>query len=110
MIISTVSTHQGLGFETPENISNSKPEEINTINDLILYKARTTPTTPLIAYPRSDSAGSELAEYTAKDLDHFADAVAKEFARSGLHPKVSTYRFGHSILSTSFAKYMTGLA
>jgi hypothetical protein len=109
MIISTVSTHQGLGFEPPESTVDSKPEEINTMNDLILYKARTTPNTPLIAYPRSDSAGSELAEYTAKDLDHFADVVAKEFARSGLHPKVSTYQFGILFFSTSCVKHIIEL-
>jgi hypothetical protein len=92
MIVSTIPDHPLIGLDTVETVLNLKPEEINTINNLILHKARTAPQTPLVAYPISDAPDSELAEHTAKDLDHFADVVAKELTRSGLRPTVYIIR------------------
>lgn len=60
--------------------------EPKTINELMLQRAATIPHTALIAYP--DEAGNWV-EYTAQDLDNFADEAAKELTRLGLTPKVS---------------------
>lgn len=86
MLVSTTSTPSGL--DAPNASKVSKPDQINSINDLLLHKAETIPNTPLIAYPASEHSSSDLAEYTAKDLDAFVDEAAKEYTRLGLLPKV----------------------
>ena len=68
---------------------SSRISSINNINDLIVHKAETQPTTTLLAYPASEHGRSDYVEYTAKDLDILADRVAKELTRLGLRPKVS---------------------
>lgn len=65
-----------------------RPKEINSINDLIAHKAETIPDTPLVAYPASDRSSDKLAEYTARDLDQFADVAATLLTGLGLLPKV----------------------
>ncbi|KAB2571366.1 Non-canonical non-ribosomal peptide synthetase FUB8 [Lasiodiplodia theobromae] len=87
MLVSTTSTPSGL--DAPNASKVSKPDQINSINDLLLHKAETIPNTPLIAYPASEHSSSDLAEYTAKDLDAFVDEAAKEYTRLGLLPKES---------------------
>lgn len=62
--------------------------QLNSINDLILHKAKTVPNTPLIAYPISKDGQSRLLEYTSRDIDLFVDATAKELDRLGLKPQV----------------------
>jgi hypothetical protein len=64
----------------------SKIDSINSINDLIVYQAQTIPNTPLIAY--SEHGSNSYVDYTAKDLDQFADEAAKELSGLGLRPKV----------------------
>jgi hypothetical protein len=66
------------------------PNEIKSINDLILSKAANVPDTPLIAYPDSPNGLDNWIEYTAKDLDLYADEAAKELSHLGLKPKVSS--------------------
>ncbi|KAK8196824.1 hypothetical protein IWZ00DRAFT_183202 [Phyllosticta capitalensis] len=63
--------------------------QLNSINDLILHKAKTVPNTPLIAYPISKDGQSRLLEYTSRDIDLFVDATAKELDRLGLKPQNS---------------------
>lgn len=86
MLVSATATPSGL--DAPNASKVSKPEPINSINDLIIHKAETIPNTPLIAYPASEHGSSDLADYTAKDLDNFVDEAAKEYTRIGLLPKV----------------------
>ncbi|OJD30201.1 male sterility protein [Diplodia corticola] len=85
MLVSTTSAPSGL--DAPNASKVLKPDQINSINDLLLHKAETIPNTPLIAYPSSEHSSSDLAEYTAKDLDAFVDEAAKEYTRLGLLPK-----------------------
>ncbi|KAF5011710.1 hypothetical protein FDECE_2170 [Fusarium decemcellulare] len=66
-----------------------KPEKINCINDFMLHQARSIPDTPLIAYPASELGASDFVNYTAKDLDAFADEAAKALAGQGLVPKAA---------------------
>lgn len=99
MLVSATSTPSGL--DAPNASKVSKPDQINSINDLILHKAETIPNTPLIAYPASDHGSSDLADYTAKELDAFVDEAAKEYTRLGLLPKVSIHVFPYkNILKT----------
>ncbi|KAF7563378.1 hypothetical protein G7046_g730 [Stylonectria norvegica] len=77
----------GLGQAEAVDASTIHEEEINSINDLLLHQARRIPDLPLICYPSSEAAGSPWAEYTARDLDRFADEAAKGLASLGLKPK-----------------------
>lgn len=65
------------------------PGKINSITDFIVYQAQIIPDTPLIAYPSSRHGASDFVDYTAKELDCFADKAAKELTRQGLVPSVS---------------------
>ncbi|KAL1616401.1 putative NRPS-like protein biosynthetic cluster [Neofusicoccum ribis] len=85
MLVSATSTPSGL--DAPNASKVSQPEQINSINDLLIHKAETIPKTPLIAYPASDHGSGDLVDYTAKDLDNFVDEAAKEYTRLGLLPK-----------------------
>ncbi|KAH7305946.1 hypothetical protein B0I35DRAFT_399895 [Stachybotrys elegans] len=58
-----------------------------TINELILQRAEVIPDQLLIAYPDENS---EWVEYTARDLDNFADEVAKKLSHLGLKPREKT--------------------
>jgi hypothetical protein len=66
-----------------------KPEEINSINDFIIHQARSIPDTPLIAYPASELGAADFENYSARDLDTFADEAAKSLASQGLVPRVN---------------------
>ena len=63
--------------------------EMRSINDLITYQACNIPDSPLIAYPGSEFGASDFREYTARELDLYADRGAKCLARRGLKPTVS---------------------
>ncbi|KAL1640959.1 putative NRPS-like protein biosynthetic cluster [Diplodia intermedia] len=88
MLVSTTSAPAGLDAPNASKVSK-QPDQINSINDLLLHKAETIPNTPLIAYPASEHSSNDLADYTAKDLDAFVDEAAKEYTRLGLLPKES---------------------
>jgi hypothetical protein len=66
-----------------------QPKTINSINDFVVHQAQIIPDTPLIAYPASEQGASDFENYTAKDLDVFADEVARTLASHGLVPNVS---------------------
>ncbi|KAM5344199.1 hypothetical protein ACJ41O_012736 [Fusarium nematophilum] len=70
-------------------VTISKPDKINSVNDFIVHQAQTIPDTPLIAYPASELGAADFVNYTAKDLDVFADEAAKLLASQGLVPKAS---------------------
>jgi hypothetical protein len=70
-------------------VTVTQPDKINCINDFILHQARSIPDTPLLAYPASELGSSDFADYTAKQLDSFADEAAKDLAAQGLSPFVS---------------------
>ncbi|CAM1507739.1 Fc.00g045870.m01.CDS01 [Cosmosporella sp. VM-42] len=76
-----------LGSADKVDSSTTYSEGINSINDFLIHQARTIPDVPLICYPATDSTGSEWAEYTAKDIDGFADEAAKDLSSQGLIPK-----------------------
>ncbi|KKY24427.1 putative l-aminoadipate-semialdehyde dehydrogenase [Diplodia seriata] len=88
MLVSTTSAPSSLDAPNASKVSK-QPDQINSINDLLLHKAETIPNTPLIAYPASEHSSNDLADYTAKDLDAFVDEAAKEYTRLGLLPKES---------------------
>jgi acyl-CoA synthetase (AMP-forming)/AMP-acid ligase II len=64
------------------------PQRLNTISDLLSYQAKHIPDAPIIAYPGSDYGSSDFVEYTAKQLDQFADLVAHGLTKAGLRPSV----------------------
>lgn len=66
-------------------------DKINSINDFIVYQAQSIPDTPLIAYPESKLGAANFVNYSARDLDIFADEAAKALTSQGLVPKVSRY-------------------
>ncbi|TLS31171.1 hypothetical protein PpBr36_03831 [Pyricularia pennisetigena] len=65
-----------------------KTTRFTTVDDLIRDRAATIPDTPLITYPNSRTRCADWIEYTARDLDAYADEAAKELSRLGLTPKV----------------------
>jgi hypothetical protein len=67
------------------------PSMPHTVDDLIQRRAKSHADTPLIAYPRSIRGCADFAEYTAKDLDRFADEIARGFHSQGLQPAVSLF-------------------
>lgn len=67
------------------------PVKFNSINDFVVYQGQTLPDTPLIAYPGSELGAADFVDYTAKELDQFADEAAKELASQGLTPTVRNY-------------------
>ncbi|TLD05173.1 uncharacterized protein PgNI_09153 [Pyricularia grisea] len=88
-------THQtNSETSTPsKNISQSNGAAHNstghftTVDDLIRDRAASIPDTPLITYPNSRTRCADWVEYTARDLDVYADEAAKELTRLGLIPK-----------------------
>lgn len=64
------------------------PGKINSITDFMLYQAQTIPDTPLIAYPASENGASDFVDYTARELDAFADEAARWLSEQGLRPSV----------------------
>lgn len=73
----------------PSAVTIPEPDKINSINDFIVYQAQSIPDTPLIAYPESTLGAADFVNYSARDLDTFADEAAKALTSQGLVPKVS---------------------
>ncbi|KAH7139791.1 hypothetical protein B0J13DRAFT_478097 [Dactylonectria estremocensis] len=72
--------------EPPEAVTVMEPDKINSINEFLVFQAQSIPDTPLIAYPSSKLGASDFVDYTAKQLDDFADSAAKTLASQGLKP------------------------
>lgn len=66
------------------------PGKINSITDFMVYQAQTIPETPLIAYPATENGASDFVDYTARELDAFADEAARWLSRQGLRPTVGS--------------------
>lgn len=75
--------------ETAAALDAIEPEKISSINEFLVYQAQSIPDTALIAYPSSKLGASDFADYTAKQLDDFADDAAKALTSQGLVPTVS---------------------
>ncbi|MCJ1445536.1 MAG: hypothetical protein MMC23_006041 [Stictis urceolatum] len=76
-----------------EGANNSKVHQgqaINSINELLVNRAVTIPDKPLLAYPTNGHDSGNYLEYTANDLDCFADEAAKRYTVLGLSPKPLT--------------------
>ncbi|KAF7555248.1 hypothetical protein G7Z17_g2275 [Cylindrodendrum hubeiense] len=63
-----------------------EPDKINSINEFLVFQAQSIPDTPLIAYPSSKLGASDFVDYTAKQLDDYADSAAKALNSQGLKP------------------------
>ncbi|KAK7402465.1 hypothetical protein QQX98_011792 [Neonectria punicea] len=72
--------------ETATALDAIEPEKISSINEFLVYQAQSIPDTALIAYPSSKLGASDFADYTAKQLDDFADDAAKALTSQGLVP------------------------
>jgi hypothetical protein len=81
-------SHDALAKPPTTDLDFQSEKEINSINDFIVHQARSIPDKPLIAYPASELGAADFENYTAKDLDAFADEAAKALASQGLIPKV----------------------
>lgn len=62
---------------------------MKSINDLIVNQAHLMPDLPLIAYPATEYGTADFTEYTARELDLYADEAAKHLSQQGLKPTVS---------------------
>jgi hypothetical protein len=76
------------GSASAPSVTLIKEDSINSINDFIVHQAQTIPNTPLIGYPGSELGAADFVDYTAGDLDAFADEAAKYLSQLGLRPKV----------------------
>lgn len=73
-------------------VNEIKDNSLDTIDDLLINRVQTSPNASLVAYPATLRGRSDYIDYTAKDLDRFADEAAKKFARPGLvtkHPSAT---------------------
>lgn len=70
--------------------SRTKITKPTTIDELTIHLAQTIPNEPLVSYPAHEFGVSDFTDYTAADLDLFADEAAKELTRQGLRPVAST--------------------
>jgi acyl-CoA synthetase (AMP-forming)/AMP-acid ligase II len=61
----------------------------NTIDELLRKRAETHPNQALLAYPKTFNGAADFVVYTARDLDRFADEVARKLQSNGLKPAVS---------------------
>jgi hypothetical protein len=68
--------------------ARSSLTKISTINELLINRADTIPDTPLVAYPASARGSRDYVNYTAKDLDRFADEAAIKLTALGLQLQV----------------------
>ncbi|KAL8377138.1 hypothetical protein RB595_008015 [Gaeumannomyces hyphopodioides] len=68
-------------------MAHTSTAHLNCVDDLIRERASTIPDAPLITYPNSPVRCADWVEYTARDLDTFADEAAKELTGRGLMPK-----------------------
>jgi hypothetical protein len=78
---------------TDSQTPNSSIPVHATIDDLLRSYAAELVDTPLVAYPVKGV--SDFEEYTAEDLDKFADAAAARYMSVGINPAVSTRAMLH---------------
>ncbi|TDZ41551.1 Adenylate-forming reductase Nps10 [Colletotrichum trifolii] len=72
---------------TVEIIETVKPVEPQTVTDLLLKRVEDAPDVDVLAYPASPRGRDDYVNYTARDLDRFADEAARQYARAGLLPE-----------------------
>lgn len=90
-LTSTIVDQPGFDSAKSPAVTTSHVEasgKINSITDFMVYQAQTIPETPLIAYPASENGASDFVDYTARELDAFADEAARWLSRQGLRPSV----------------------
>jgi hypothetical protein len=64
------------------------PSIPRTIDELLRSRAETHPNSALLAYPKSSRGVADFVTYTARDLDRFAEAVARKLQKNGLRAAV----------------------
>ncbi|KAL2882794.1 hypothetical protein SGCOL_002006 [Colletotrichum sp. CLE4] len=72
---------------TVEIVETVKPIELNTVTDLLLKRVDEAPDVDVLAYPATARGRDDYVNYTAKDLDRFADEAARKYAQAGLLPE-----------------------
>ncbi|KAF6835139.1 Iterative polyketide synthase CazM 2 [Colletotrichum musicola] len=72
---------------TVEIVETVKPIELRTVTDLLLRRVEEAPDVDVLAYPASARGRDDYVNYTAKDLDRFADEAARKYAQAGLLPE-----------------------
>ena len=93
-IMTAVATNiTALALDKPKATITVTPRSedipINTVDDLLLSRALTSPNTTLLAYPATPRGKTDYVDYSAKDLDRFVDHTAQKYAGAGLVPQVS---------------------
>lgn len=78
---------------TVEIVETVKPIELRTVTDLLLRRVEEAPDVDVLAYPASARGRDDYVDYTAKDLDRFADEAARKYAQAGLLPEVRLVSF-----------------
>lgn len=73
---------------TVEIVETVKPIELKTVTDLLLKRVEEAPDVDVLAYPATARGRDDYVNYTAKDLDRFADEAARKYAQAGLLPEV----------------------
>ncbi|GKT93887.1 NRPS-like enzyme [Colletotrichum tofieldiae] len=84
-----VATRSILTSEKPtvEIVETVKPIELRTVTDLLLRRVEEAPDVDVLAYPATARGRDDYVNYTAKDLDRFADEAARQYAQAGLLPE-----------------------
>ncbi|TID06887.1 Non-canonical non-ribosomal peptide synthetase FUB8 [Colletotrichum higginsianum] len=72
---------------TVEIVETVKPLELRTVTDLLLRRVEEAPDVDVLAYPATARGRDDYVNYTAKDLDRFADEAARKYAQAGLLPE-----------------------
>ncbi|KAK1856583.1 male sterility protein [Colletotrichum chrysophilum] len=73
---------------TVEIVETVKPvEQPRTVTDLLLRRVEEAPDVDVLAYPATARGRDDYVNYTAKDLDRFADEAARKYAQAGLLPE-----------------------
>jgi len=81
------------------SIRQSTVKQVSTINELLICRSETFPDAPLVAYPSTSRGRADYVDYTANDLDRFADEAAQKLTALGLQPQVSDITL--SVLNTN---------
>lgn len=86
-----------------EPLQPLKEDEVVTIPELFLSKARETPHAVFLRYPATTKGKSDYINYTVSDIDRLADEAARQYLIQGLHPEVrclfpSQYRYIFSFI------------
>ena len=87
--LSTTALEPEVKTHITSSFSELKPDEIYSVDDLLLSRVRSIPDVPLVAYPVTARGRGDYAHYNAKDLDRFADEVLRRLLRMGLVPPAS---------------------